>query len=127
MGKIERNGIAVAGSVLVDKINEIKAYPKCGELAQITCIEKAIGKVGKDEDGIYVQEVLLKEGVDVKGITVDSNDRTTDINVAALKASVNQFTDVDKGITDLIPVAVEAVKQETIKKMKLFDSVGLYG
>ena len=47
----------------------------------------------------------------------------TDINVAALKAGVEHFTDVNKGLTDMIPAAVEAVKLETMKKMQLFDSV----
>lgn len=47
----------------------------------------------------------------------------TDINVAAVKAEFKQFSDMDKGIIDLIPAAVEAVKQETAKKMQLFDSV----
>lgn len=47
----------------------------------------------------------------------------TDINVAALQAGVDNYTSVDKGLTELIPAAVEAVKQETIKKMQLFDSV----
>ena len=31
---------------------------------------------------------------------------------------------MSKGIIDLIPAAVEAVKQETLKKMTLFSSVG---
>lgn len=48
----------------------------------------------------------------------------TDINVAALKAAVDRFTDVNKGLTDLIPSAVEAVKQESMVKMKLFSSDG---
>lgn len=48
----------------------------------------------------------------------------TDINVAAVKAQLSQFTDMEKGIIDLIPAAVEAIKQETMKKMELFDSVG---
>ena len=47
----------------------------------------------------------------------------TDINVAAAKAQFSQFTDINKGITDLIPAAVEAVKEETMKKMHLFGSV----
>ena len=34
------------------------------------------------------------------------------------------FSSVKKGIIDLIPAAVEAVKQETVKKMKLFSSDG---
>lgn len=47
----------------------------------------------------------------------------TDINVAAVKAEFSKFTDMNKGIIDLIPAAVEAVKQETISKMELFSSV----
>lgn len=47
----------------------------------------------------------------------------TDINVAAVKAEFSKFTDMNKGIIDLIPAAVEAVKQETIAKMELFSSV----
>lgn len=47
----------------------------------------------------------------------------TDINVAAVKAQLSQFTDMNKGIIDLIPAAVEAIKQETMKKMQLFGSV----
>ena len=48
----------------------------------------------------------------------------TDINVAAVKAEFKHFTDMDKGLIDLIPAAVEAVKQETMKKMKLFGCDG---
>ncbi len=48
----------------------------------------------------------------------------TDINIAAVKAEFSKFTDMNKGIIDLIPAAVEAVKQESILKMKLFSSDG---
>lgn len=48
----------------------------------------------------------------------------TDINIAAVKAELSRFTDMDKGIIDLIPAAVEAVKQESMNKMKLFSSDG---
>ena len=48
----------------------------------------------------------------------------TDINVAAVEAEFKKFEYMSKGIIDLIPAAVEAVKQETLKKMKLFSSVG---
>ncbi len=34
---------------------------------------------------------------------------------------------MDKGLIDLIPAAVEAVKQESIKKMQLFSSDGKAG
>lgn len=48
----------------------------------------------------------------------------TDINIAAVQAEFCAFQSMDKGLTDLILPAVEAIKQEAIKKMKLFGSVG---
>ena len=48
----------------------------------------------------------------------------TDINIAAVKAEFRQFSSMDKGIIDLIPAAVEAIKQEVMKKLELFGSVG---
>jgi len=51
----------------------------------------------------------------------------TDLNIAAAQAVSDRFTDVNKGILDLIPAQVEAIKQETMKKMRLFDSVGKAG
>ena len=48
----------------------------------------------------------------------------TDINVAAVEAEFKKFQSMDKGLIDLIPAAVEAVKQETSKKMQLFSSNG---
>ena len=48
----------------------------------------------------------------------------TDINIAAVKAEFRQFTSMDKGIIDLIPAAVEAIKQEVVKKLELFSSTG---
>lgn len=48
----------------------------------------------------------------------------TDINIAAVEAEFRRFSSMGKGIIDLIPAAVEAVKQETMKKMILFGSNG---
>ena len=59
----------------------------------------------------------IKEGISKVNIF-------TDINVAAIKAACSRFTDMNKGIIDLIPTVLEAVKQESIKKMELFGSVG---
>ncbi len=59
----------------------------------------------------------IKEGISKVNIF-------TDINVAAVEAEFKKFQSMEKGIIDLIPAAVEAVKQETMKKMKLFDSDG---
>ena len=51
----------------------------------------------------------------------------TDINVAAVEAEFKKFSSMEKGLIDLIPAAVEAVKQESMKKMKLFSSDGKAG
>ena len=88
-----KSGIAVAGSILVDKINEISAYPKSGELTQIKSVQKsvggcvpnvaidlkricpeltvkAVGKIGDDENGKYVVDTFTKNGVDTANISV---------------------------------------------------------
>lgn len=48
----------------------------------------------------------------------------TDINVAAVRGARQHFVSDDKGLTELIPAAVEAVERETTKKMELFGSCG---
>lgn len=48
----------------------------------------------------------------------------TDINVAAVRGAHRHFVSDDKGLTELIPAAVEAVERETAKKMELFGSCG---
>ena len=60
---------------------------------------------------------LIQEGISKINIF-------TDINVAAVEAEFRKFETMNKGIIDLIPAAVEAVKQETLKKMMLFSSNG---
>lgn len=62
----------------------------------------------------------IKEGISKVNIF-------TDINIAAVKAEFSKFTDMNKGIIDLIPAAVEAVKQASIEKMELFSSDGKAG
>lgn len=129
MGNRERDGIAVAGSVLVDKINEIKAYPECGELTQIVNLEKAIGgcvpnvsldlkkicpewdvkaigKIGNDEDGAYVSKVLKQGGVDVSGFVVEKGDSTSFTEVMSVINGQRTFfcypgTSADFGYDDI--------------------------
>jgi sugar/nucleoside kinase (ribokinase family) len=87
----KRDGIAVAGTVLVDRINEIGAYPASGELTKILNVSRAvggcvpnvgidikrfdpsmtvkgIGKIGNDADGQFLLDVLTENGVDTSGI-----------------------------------------------------------
>lgn len=46
----------------------------------------------------------------------------TDLNIAGVKAAFRKFDCMEKGMIDLIPAEVEAIKQETEKKMRLFSS-----
>ena len=125
MREIERNGIAVAGSVLVDKINEIKAYPQSGELTQIVGLEKAvggcvpnvaldlkkicpdmmvkaIGKIGNDEEGVYVSEVLSQGGVDVTGFIVDDSDKTSFTEVMSVINGQRTFFTIREQVQILV-------------------------
>ena len=86
------NGIAVAGSILIDRINEIERYPERGQLTKIKSVKaatggcvpnvaidlkrlspkltvKAVGKVGRDADGRLAKDILEAEGVDTSGFT----------------------------------------------------------
>jgi len=88
-----KKGIAVAGTILVDKINEISAYPNVGELTKIRNLQKAVGgcvpnvsidlkricpnltvkavgKIGNDENGEYVKHILGENGVDIRAVAV---------------------------------------------------------
>ena len=51
----------------------------------------------------------------------------TDINIAAVEAEFNAFDNMNKGVIDLIPAAVNAVKSAVIRKLELFGSVGKGG
>ncbi|MBR5900611.1 MAG: carbohydrate kinase family protein [Clostridia bacterium] len=107
------NGIAVAGVILVDKINEINAYPNCGELTQIKnvsvstggCVPnvaidlkkimpnltvKAIGKVGLDQEGDYVKSVLSSNGIDVSMVKTCS-DKTSFTEVMSIVGGQRTF------------------------------------
>lgn len=95
----DMKGIAVAGSILVDRINEISRYPERSELTKISrvtlatggCVPNvaidlkrldptlpvyAIGRVGRDGDGDFAVSVLESESVDVSGI-VRSDEKTS--------------------------------------------------
>ena len=95
--------VVAAGSILVDKINEIGAYPKAGELTQIRARSRvpgglvpntgcdihildsripvsAFGAVGNDDDGRFAVAELKRRGVDTDSVVV--------------KTTATSFTDV---------------------------------
>jgi len=84
-------GIAIAGTIVIDIIKIIDSYPQTGELAKILNVSSSVGgcvpntaidlkkldpdlqvyaygKIGRDQNGSYVNSVLEKYNVDVIGI-----------------------------------------------------------
>ena len=109
-----KKGIAVAGTILVDKINEISAYPQCGELTKIHSVSLAaggcvpnvaidlkkissetdvfaLGKIGNDSEGKFLTEILNKNGVDVSGILIDETKKTTFTDVMSISGGQRTF------------------------------------
>ena len=104
MAGAEKTGITVAGTVIVDKINEISAYPKIGELTQIRSIQKAIGgcvpnvaldlkkiTIGDDEEGSFVTGILQRGGVDTDGLTVLQGEMTSFTDVMSVAGGQRTF------------------------------------
>ncbi len=111
---MERTGIAVAGTILVDEINEIAAYPACGELVQIQknsrsiggCVPNvavdlkklcpsmdilAIGKVGDDDNGRYAKEMMAQTGVDVSRVVSMTGEKTSFSQVMSIIGGQRTF------------------------------------
>ena len=109
-----KKGITVAGSVLVDKLNAISAYPSAGELTQILsvglaaggCVPNvavdikklcpaipvyASGKIGDDEEGVFVKNELKSAGVDVSAVVIDQTEKTSFTDVMSVKGGERTF------------------------------------
>ena len=113
MGSANRCGIAVAGSILVDHIYDIAAYPGEGELTQIRACRQApggcvpnvaidlkrlspqtpiyaMGLVGADADGDYLRRTLQEGGVDVSGVK-NTEGRTSFTDVMSVVGGQRTF------------------------------------
>ena len=89
--ELTMGGIAVAGTILADKLNEIEAYPQAGELTKIRRVSRAaggcvpntaidlkkldpsldveaVGLVGDDADGEFLIGTLRENGVCTDGV-----------------------------------------------------------
>lgn len=114
MDSIKHKGIAVAGSVIVDKLHEIAAYPPCGQLTQILqthtvaggCVSnvavdlkklcpklpvRALGRIGRDEDGAFVTAFMAESGVDVSALNIDEDERTSFTQVMSVVGGQRTF------------------------------------
>ena len=144
-----KNGIAVVGSILVDEINEISAYPNAGELTKIKSVQKsvggcvpnvaidlkrlcpaltvkAVGKVGNDENSGYVKDVLSQNGVDVEGI-VFGEEKTSFTQVMSVSGGQRTFftyagASADFGVND-VDLNVLNVKMLHLGYFLLLDKI----
>lgn len=110
----EKNGIAVVGTLLVDNLYEISAYPSEGELTQIRSIKRAcgglvpnngiglkriapempvyaIGKVGRDDAGEFALSTMAAAGVDVSLVKVSEEERTSFTDVMSVSGGQRTF------------------------------------
>ena len=93
MTAVKKTGIALCGNLLVDQINLIRSYPNAGELTKIIGLDKAVGgcvpnvgidlkkicpsltvramgNIGRDDNGAYIKDVLSREGLDLSGVKI---------------------------------------------------------
>ena len=110
----ERKGIAVVGTLLVDNLYEISAYPAEGELTQIRSVELscgglvpnngiglkkiaprmpvfAVGKIGADGAGAHALCVMREAGVDVSLVKVAEDERTSFTDVMSVTGGQRTF------------------------------------
>ena len=110
---IMKSGIAVAGTILVDNINEISAYPSAGELTKIKSVQKsvggcvpnvaidlkrikpdldvkAVGCIGADDNGDFMRSTLRENGIDCSGVCV-ANDKTSFTEVMSVTGGQRTF------------------------------------
>lgn len=111
---MERKGITVAGTILLDKLYGIANYPTAGELVQIIDIGQAVGgcvpnvacdikkirsdievvalgKVGKDQEAEFVKNYLESNGVITDAIIADENERTSFTDVMSVIGGQRTF------------------------------------
>lgn len=129
MDQMVRNGIAVAGTVIVDKINEISAYPGIGQLTQIRSIQNAIGgcvpnvaidlkkiapqlpvsaigTIGDDMEGTFVTQILSDADLDISGLITREGEKTSFTDVMSIPGGQRTFftypgASADFGVDDI--------------------------
>lgn len=105
-----KQGIAVAGNLVVDYIKTVDSYPKEGNLSSILSLSKsvggaptnvgidlskmdgsvpiqAIGVVGDDEDGQYVIDLLKENAIDTSQIKKDATIGTSFTDVMTVEST----------------------------------------
>jgi len=111
---MERKGIAVAGTTLIDKVYGIAAYPAEGELTHIRSIDMAFGgivpntgvglkvlrpeldvygitRLGEDAEGHIIENFLKSKGLDTTGITFAEGEKSAFTDVMSIVGGQRTF------------------------------------
>ena len=93
-------GITIAGNMVMDYIKTVSTYPRPGNLADIFDVQqaaggcvpntridlarlrgniplRAAGRIGDDEAGRYMLDMMRREGIDTAGISVSQKKKTS--------------------------------------------------
>lgn len=110
----QHEGIAVVGTILVDKLYELRAFPQPGELAKIERVSLsvggmvpndaidlkkiapalpvlAVGKVGCDDEGAFAIQKMACEGVDVTHVRRAQGEKTSFTDVMSVIGGQRTF------------------------------------
>lgn len=137
-------GIAIAGTIVIDNIKIIDNYPQSGELAKILNVSSSVGgcvpntaidlkkldpelkvyaygKIGRDQNGSYVNSVLEKFNVDVTGIVQVDNCLTAASDVMTCKENgVRTFFYNGTSNETLSYYDLKSKIMENIEQIKMF-------
>jgi fructose-bisphosphate aldolase class II len=117
---VERTGVD-ALAIAVGSAHGAYKFPPKLDFERIKAIANIVSVPLVLHGGSGLTEEDFKKAIN---LGIDKINIFTDINVAAIEGALEYFSSVDKGIIDLLPTTVEAVKNEVIKKMILFGSDG---
>ncbi len=107
-------GITIAGTTLLDTVKNIETYPKAGMLVHISDIKRSVGgcvpnvsinlakidrsikikavaKIGKDENGEFIQKELKTNGINVDGVHRFENEPTGFCDVMSVPSGERTF------------------------------------
>ena len=110
----EKKGIAIAGNMIVDIVKNIDSYPQLGMLSYVSDMSMAVGgcapntainlvkidrsipvsamgKVGTDDNGRYIISQLLRNGINVDGITYSQDEPTSFTDVMSMPTGERTF------------------------------------
>ena len=141
-----RNGIAVAGNIIVDYVKELDTFPERGMLANILSVKRniggcvpnvlidlakidpnlklyAYGKVGNDNDGQYAINIIKKHNIDVEGIKKYVGKETSYTDVMTVRQEAERTFFHSRGANALF--GIEDIDFKTIKSKILHIGYGL--